>query len=62
MLSERSAVVLIQKISKRFGLSEMLTDASRDRVFLVSFVVAALGFERICFIPVNIDSNKSNKE
>ena len=38
MLSERSAVVLIQKISKRFGLSEMLTDASRDRVFLVSFL------------------------
>jgi len=38
LLAERSAEVTLQRISRRFGLSEMLTDASRDRLFLVSFL------------------------
>ncbi|WDN90082.1 hypothetical protein BuS5_03052 [Desulfosarcina sp. BuS5] len=37
-LMEKDQQVVAEKISKRFGIEEMLTDKSRDNTFLVSFL------------------------
>ena len=37
-LMEKNQRVVAEKISKRFGIEEMLTDKSRDNTFLVSFL------------------------
>ncbi len=37
-LTQRDASVVIPRISKRFGLTEMLSDQSRDRTFIASFL------------------------
>ncbi len=37
-LMEKNQQVVTEKISKRFGIEEMLTDKSRDNTFLVSFL------------------------
>ncbi len=37
-LMEKDQRVVAEKISKRFGIEEMLTDKSRDNTFLVSFL------------------------
>ncbi|MCD6273903.1 MAG: AAA family ATPase, partial [Deltaproteobacteria bacterium] len=37
-LMEKEQQVVAEKISKRFGMEEMLTDKSRDNTFLVSFL------------------------